>query len=855
MASLKEVKDGSDHYILLVDKFPSSGTELSSPALVSIIPVETIGIPNLYQMLFRYNITEANTAVKPFFMKWLFKKGYRKVIYLDPDIYVYQSLEKLFELLDPHDMVLIPHLTNAPEDDKKPGELDIIKAGTYNLGCIALKNTPNVDNFLNWWAPKLVDKCLIRHSEGIFVDQKWIDLAPGMFDRVYILRDDAYDVAYWNLAQRPISIEHQQPLVNGRPLVFFHFSGLDPFYPKFFSKHQNRYTLSDLPTVKKLAREYIRILKINGLKRFNPLKYTFDTFSDGTAILDIFRYIYQTNPHLVKAMGNNPFENKPSLFKFLNQPVDDKLPLFTNFANIIHQLRPDLQAVFPSPRENHGSPYLNWFIEKTPQDYGVSGELVDPIKDSLKKTGSPSPPAIQNKLAYFTGYSLYRMAYKYKDHGYFRWISPNARQKIKRSLIKVAPYLLRASKSSDHPPPPQPLPCTGVNVIAYISANLGVGEAGRMVIKSLHARQVNTRAIDCSQEEKVKFVDPTLPVHNEFHYKASIFAVNADRTLWAYEVYRPMFKGKHYIIGFWNWELPEWPEQWCASFDYVDEVWAPSSFCQEAIARKSPVPVVKMPYCIDPDNMQTDLKVTRDRFSLPKDRFIFLYMFDIRSFIERKNPLGVIEAFKTAFPPSHKGVHLIIKLNNSYARSSSLKLIQESIGNNPNITILNEALDRKSLNTLISLADCYVSLHRSEGFGFPIAEAMYLKKPVIATQWSGNVDFMNNKNSFLVGYRLIEIKEDIGPYQKGQIWAEPDLLEAACHMTRVYEDGKLGAAVGEQAHQYIATHLSPGRVGKLYTERLKKIGILEEGPGEKLQKPPLLKGSPDEPIVSADSRE
>ena len=829
MDSLKGVADSSDKYILLVDKLLPGDKNLSLSASCPVIPVETIGIPHLHQMLFRYNIMEANTAVKPFFIQWLLDKGYKKVIYFDPDIFVYQPLEELFDLLDDQDVILIPHLTEAIKDDKKPGELDIIQAGTYNLGFIAVKDSSNVKNLLNWWAPKLINNCLVKVSDGIFVDQKWIDLVPGMFDRVYILRDDTYDVAYWNLAHRPLTMKQGKPRVRGKPLVFFHFSGLNPRYPKYLSRHQNRHILSDFPVVKKLVLEYIQTLKTNGLKKFSACKYAFDEFSDGTPILAIFRKIYLENPELVNIAGDNPFENKKVLYTFINQPVDNELPVFTRFAKAIYQQSPDLQKAFPNPRDNHGAGYLNWFVDKVPRKYGAEKALIAPTRESMGNAESTNSRNISNKTGYFAGHSLYRLAYRHKDHHYFYWVSPNARQKIKRVLLKISSSLLKHSEAPGHSYPSSHLPRTGVNVAAYVSANLGLGEAGRMVIRSLNSCQVDTRIIDCSREEKDTSLNPAWPLHNEFHYKASIFAVNADRTLWAHEVYRPRFKGRHYNIGFWNWELPEWPDRWCSSFGCVDEVWAPSSFCREAIAEKSPVPVITMPYCIDPANMETNEAINRSYFSLPDDRFIFFYMFDVRSFIERKNPLGVIEAFKMAFPPSHRQVHLVIKLNNSFARSSSLKLLEESVKNSPNITIMNKALDRKTLNSLISLTDCYVSLHRSEGFGFPLAEAMYLKKPVIATQWSGNVDFMNKHNSFQVGYRLTEIKKDIGPYRKGQLWAEPDLPEAAHYMTKVYEDINLRNAIAKRAHHYISAELNPVKVGNLYIQRLKQVGVLENG--------------------------
>jgi glycosyltransferase involved in cell wall biosynthesis len=146
--------------------------------------------------------------------------------------------------------------------------------------------------------------------------------------------------------------------------------------------------------------------------------------------------------------------------------------------------------------------------------------------------------------------------------------------------------------------------------------------------------------------------------------------------------------------------------------------------------------------------------------------------------------------------------------------------------------ILDSFLSKGEVNALISLADCYTSLHRSEGFGLPLAEAMYLKKPVIATAYSGNLDFMNVNNSFLVKYRLSEIKEDIGPYKAGSVWAEPDIEHAAALMRQVYEDRGLGLSIGRRASLDVQSEFSPQEVGKRIAGRMKIItGTSRSGVG------------------------
>lgn len=163
--------------------------ETDCPAAHDIIAINQLDIPQLGTFIYQYSILELNTAIKPYIIELLMKRGYRKVIYFDPDIRVFRSLDEMLALLDRHNVLLTPHLTDILDDGKTPTELQILQAGSYNLGYIALRTCEETLKLVKWWQDKLYKECVVDLPRNLFVDQKWMDLVPSMFDGVYINRD------------------------------------------------------------------------------------------------------------------------------------------------------------------------------------------------------------------------------------------------------------------------------------------------------------------------------------------------------------------------------------------------------------------------------------------------------------------------------------------------------------------------------------------------------------------------------------------------------------------------------------------------------------------------------------------
>jgi hypothetical protein len=232
------------------------------------IDVESIEINGFEEMILNYNITELNTAVKPFYFQYLFriKPAIDIIIYCDPDILIYNQFEELEKEFEIYDIILTPHITNPINDDKYPSESMILNTGLYNLGFIAIKKTLNSILMINWWAIRLKNGAYIDLKNGMFTDQLWINLIPLFFERVKIFTHPGHNVAYWNLHERVLSqISDKFYVNNSSPLVFFHFSGFDPANPEQISKYQNRFSFKNRSDIFPLFKNYVIILDRNNI--------------------------------------------------------------------------------------------------------------------------------------------------------------------------------------------------------------------------------------------------------------------------------------------------------------------------------------------------------------------------------------------------------------------------------------------------------------------------------------------------------------------------------------------------------------------------------------------------------------
>jgi glycosyltransferase involved in cell wall biosynthesis/SAM-dependent methyltransferase len=283
------------------------------------------------------------------------------------------------------------------------------------------------------------------------------------------------------------------------------------------------------------------------------------------------------------------------------------------------------------------------------------------------------------------------------------------------------------------------------------------------------------------------------------------------------EAGREFFEDK-YTIGVWAWETDVVPASWDRAFGLVDEIWVYSSYIVELLSHAAPVPVVRMPLpIVPPDPHGAELTI-----DVP-DAFTFLFIFDFFSTLQRKNPLGLVEAFKRAFEPG-EGPHLLLKSFNGDYKADRLGRLQRAAEGRPDITIVDRFVSEGERAALMARCDAYVSLHRAEGFGLTLGEAMALGKPVIGTGFSSNLDFMNAANSYLVDYEMTRVGPEGENYPAEGRWAEPDLDHAAKLMREVWENQDEARARGARAKREIAENFSVAAVGDLARARLKLLG-------------------------------
>ncbi|HEU4593705.1 MAG TPA: glycosyltransferase [Pyrinomonadaceae bacterium] len=362
----------------------------------------------------------------------------------------------------------------------------------------------------------------------------------------------------------------------------------------------------------------------------------------------------------------------------------------------------------------------------------------------------------------------------------------------------------------------------GVNLVGYVRAETGLGQAARGMAAALEAAGVPFGIVN--------FEEGNLAAHTNLAWKhkeverpgfdVTLVCVNPDNADNLRATVPNALLGSRYVIGNWFWELSELPDAWTREFSLVNEVWAGSRFVERAIAARSPVPVVRIPPVVQ---LTRGKSLPRGYFGVPERRFLFLCVCDTMSVLERKNPLGAVRAFKRAFAPDDGRAALLVKFNNPGFRSTELESVLEEVRGAANIHTLERVLSREEMGALLETADCLVSLHRSEGFGLVPAEAMRLAKPALLTNWSGNTDYMTPDNSVGIGYELVSLGRDYGPYKSHQVWAEPDTEQAARWMRRLVEEPGLAQRIGARARETIEANYSPEAVGALIKKRLDDI--------------------------------
>ncbi len=288
-ASIKLHMPGASFRVLVVDR-PSKMIDCAiEESGLEVTYATELGIPDIERIFYKYDILELNTALKPSFLKRMFANGFSHVIYLDPDIQLFAPLDPVLMAMETASITLIPHALKPVLDGNRPSDVDFLRSGTFNLGFIALRDSTQAQEMLDWWESRCLGLGFNDTVFGVFVDQKWIDLVPCYFESVTILRHPGCNVAYWNLHEREIKQTGTHYTVNGESLIFFHFSGIAAQTPQVLSKHQTRHKLVAGTPLAEMVAQYCQALLNAGHASLVKIPYSFGRLNDGTPITSVMR--------------------------------------------------------------------------------------------------------------------------------------------------------------------------------------------------------------------------------------------------------------------------------------------------------------------------------------------------------------------------------------------------------------------------------------------------------------------------------------------------------------------------------------------------------------------------------------
>ncbi len=707
-----------------------------------------------------YDVTEFATSVKPFLLRQLLKT-FECVVYLDPDIYVYAPLTKLIDATLLHGWSLTPHcLEPIAHDGLEPSEADILAAGIYNLGYIGVSRAALP--FLDWWATRLRRRALIDPSNHLFTDQRWVDLAVPIYSP-YIERSPAYNVAYWNIDQRVLWHKGNVPMIGDEPLVFFHFSGYDLTVPHWLCKyqlHKPRTLMSEHASLSKICIDYAAVIGLARNDQSKTLGYGWHQAFPQLTLTKALRRLFHAE--LVKSDSNgsspppSPFRSGGgALFRDWLCTQSDTTDLpLPRFLLKLWQAREDLRLQYPETGYGDISRLLNWLMRSAEPDMSELRIFCATVIDGKKES------------------SVHR-----------------------RDLLPG-----------------------GVDLIGYLKAELGVGEAGRLLHTALSSEGVPVTTLACRGSIN-RHSDP-FKLSGFACHSISLLAVNADQTSSVQQQFEHRFFENRYVIGQWFWEIETFPATFHSAFSMIDEVWVATKYIHAALSAANPtISVQLMPLPLIAPPVASDIQ--KSDFGLD-NRFLFLFCFDMNSVFERKNPLGLVNAFCQAFSHS-EGPVLVIKIINGNSNPNDLEKLRWACRSRLDIKIIELYLDAPMMGALMAVCDCYVSLHRAEGLGLTMSQAMSLGKPVIATAYSGNMDFMDDQTAYLIPWTPIRVGENMGPYPCDANWAAPELATAASTMRYVFKHPEEAMQIGKNAKRHLAENFSPEVTGKKMHQRLKYL--------------------------------
>jgi glycosyltransferase involved in cell wall biosynthesis len=755
-------------------------------------------------------------------------------LHLPNAVWVLADLEPIAASLSHNSVLLVPRaVEDVPDDGLEPSRSQLEDAGRIDETIIGVDGGARAASFLVWWKEHIEamrGSLDARGSGARPEDRPWLgrflELAPARFATA-VLDEPGCNLSLWNLHRHTLQAGAQGTLVDDRwSLRFLNLPGFEPDRPHRLAANASRARVSRSPALHELCQSYASELLRAGWRDLDHRVEVGRSLEEGFVYDDSLRAAYATALALGQPIADL-FETASTerFIAWLHGPAPRGAAHGIN-RYVFHRVareRPDVVWSYPDLDGPEGAEYVAWCWAFGRRELEIPDRFMPPRPDAMAERPGPPAPAP---------------------------IPPQAATTIESRLNATpaqAPDALRASNAPDHASERAQITQTAagspsdglaVRLTGYLGHTLGLGAAARGYAQALSAAGVPVRTVSVPlhhlalpvelADEYGRHVFEDM-VHDGAHHDFEIVAVNAEELPgFVRRLGDGYFQGPR--IGIWGWEIDTIPPRWQGAFELVREIWVYSRFMAQNIGAVAPVPVAVLPPPVQPPAEPA----APERLGVPADAFLFMFAFDYLSTIQRKNPVGLIEAFKRAFAPG-EGPRLLLKTINGPLRPLAEEEVLWAAHGRPDIHIIDRSLSSEQLNGLMAACDCYVSLHRSEGYGLTMAEAMAIGKPVIGTGYSGNLDFMNEQNSYLVEHEPGRVGPDCEIYPPEGRWAQPSVEHAAQLMRRVIEHPEEAAAKGERAKADIARLLSPRVTGQRMRERLERFGDTggrPPGPGD-----------------------
>ncbi|HEY3959509.1 MAG TPA: glycosyltransferase [Solirubrobacteraceae bacterium] len=789
------------------------------------------------------------------------------VLHLPSGVWILDALAPIETALSAHPVLLVPRSADElPDDGLDPSSSELERVGRIEETIVGIDGSPDSLAFLDWWQER-VERTLgsldARAAGERPEDRPWLarylELAPARFSTA-VLDDPGCNLNMWNLHRHTLvaadagNAGHADGagdlgvagdacvpadagvtgdagagavLVDGRrPLRFLNLPGFDPDRPHRLSATASRARVSRSPVLHDLCARYAAELRHCGFSDSDHHAEVGRRLGDNLVYDESLRALYSSALALGEPIEDLFGEQGTRAFlAWLAGPAPRGASYGINryvFHRVAHE-RPDVVRAYPDLDGPDGEGYLTWCWAFGRAELSIPDRFMPPRPGHAHRSGNAHRPGYSQTTPPAAAQAAITASPAPTDTP-----PPSASGAAPESQVSADRADPRSRDLSESPAQTTGQAPAGdgpaVRLTGYLGHTLGLGAAARGYVQALGAADVPVRtvsvplhhlALPVALADEYGRHDFEELVHDGRH-GFEIVAVNADELPDFVERLGPdYFQGPR--IGIWGWETNTIPARWQRAFALVDEIWVYSSFMAANIAAATNVPVLALPPPVQPPAGE----VPPLRLGVP-DGFLFLFVFDYLSTIQRKNPVGLIEAFRRAFAPG-EGPQLLIKTINAPLRPLAEEEVLWAAHGREDVHVVDRSLSSEELFGLMAACDCYASLHRAEGFGLTMAEAMAIGKPVIATGYSGNVDFMNAHNSLLVDYAIGRVGPECEIYPPEGEWADPLIEHAAELMRRVHDDRDAAAALGARARADIARQLSPAATGAAMRRRLEEI--------------------------------